>query len=243
MLMKTRPLSLNAATHPQARVCAACGVRSSALFGALDAVALEHIHARIDSPLLQPDQPVYTAGSRGGAVHTVREGIVRFERVTAGGARRIVRLAGRGDLIGQEALLGQPYRDDAVACTPLALCRIPVSLVDRLGATDAELPRELMRRWQVALDDAESWSAELATGAARRRVLKLLMLLQRHADDPARIWLPRREQMGDMLDMTFETASRVVSRLRREGVLELLPRQQARVDAARAAAALRALDV
>mgnify|MGYP003462878393 CR=1 FL=1 len=38
----------------------------------------------------------------------------------------------------------------------------------------ALMVRELMRRWQAALDDAEDWLAELATGSAHRRVLRLL---------------------------------------------------------------------
>jgi len=242
MLTRTLPLYLQDTTHPQAQVCGSCEVRRNALFGALDAASLERIHAHIASPTLAAEERIYARGSHGGVVYTLRSGIVRFERVTEGGARRIVRVAGRGDLIGQEALLREPYRDDAVACTPVALCRIPVPLVERLGEAEAALLRELMRRWQVALDDAESWSAELTAGPARRRVLKLLQLLQRHADDEQRIWLPRRDQMGDMLDMTVETASRVISRLRREGVLERLPPQQARLHAARAAAALEALD-
>jgi CRP/FNR family transcriptional regulator len=242
MLMKTLPLYLQEPTHPQAQVCAACEVRRTALFGALDAASLERIHAHIASPVLAAEDRVYARGSRGGVVYTVRSGIVRFERVTEGGTRRIVRVAGRGDLIGQEALIDQAYRDDAVACTPVALCRIPVPLVDQLGEREAALLRELMRRWQAALDDAEAWSAELAAGPARRRVLKLLQRLQRHADEQQRIWLPRRDQMGDMLDMRVETASRVISRLRSEGVIEPVPPQQARLDLARLTAALEAID-
>ena len=93
--------------------------------------------------------------------HTIRSGLVRFERTTERGDRRIVRLAGRGDLIGQEALLQRPYADRAVSCTPVQLCRIPRTLVDELGREGGDLPRELMSRWQRALDAAEAWVAEL----------------------------------------------------------------------------------
>ncbi len=56
MLPKTVPLFLQDATsHPQARVCAACEVRRSALFGALDLASLERIHAHIGSPSLPAD--------------------------------------------------------------------------------------------------------------------------------------------------------------------------------------------
>jgi CRP/FNR family transcriptional regulator, anaerobic regulatory protein len=43
-----------------------------------------------------------------------------------------------------------------------------------------------------------------------------------------------------MLDLTFETASRVISQLRRDGVLEVLPPRHAMLDRARLAAARRA---
>jgi CRP-like cAMP-binding protein len=213
-------------------------VRHAALFGVLDAPALERIHALITALSFEPDQPIYGRGEPGAAVYTVRAGIVRFERVTEGGDRRIVRLAGRGDLIGQEALLPRAYADEAVACTPVQLCRIPRSLVDQIGASEPRLLRELMRRWQGALEEAEAWVADLATGAARRRVLKLLHKLDGHADEAGSFWLPRRDVMGAMLGMTVETCSRLISQLRREGVLEVLPPHAARLQRARLQAAL-----
>jgi CRP/FNR family transcriptional regulator len=242
MFPKVVPLYRQDAGHPQAAVCAACEVRRSALFGALDEAALDRVHTHIAAPEFAPDQRLYARGDPASAVYTLRTGIVRFERVTEGGARRIVRLAGRGDLIGLEALVQQPYADDAIACTPVQVCRIPRALVDHLGETESGLLREVMRRWQRALEDAEAWVADLATGAARRRVLKLLALLDRHADAGGLFWMPRREDMGAMLDMTVEHASRVISQLRREGVIVLLPPRAARVDRAALTGALRAQD-
>lgn len=224
----------------QARECARCTVRESALFGALDADALALLHDDIGALRVAPGERIYARGEPVTSVYTVREGMVRFEQVTAGGDRRIVRLAGPGDLIGQEALLQRPCAEEAVACTEVRLCRIPRQVVERLGQAQPALWRELMQRWQRALELAEAWVADLTTGAARRRVLKLLELLAGHADAEGRIWMPRRPEMGAMLDMTVETASRIVSRLRREGVLELLPPRHARLDAPALARALAA---
>ena len=228
--------------HPQAQACAACEVRRSALFGALDGDGLDRIHTHIASLALGADHTVYNRGSAGLAVYTIRSGLIRFERTTERGDRRIVRLAGRGDLIGQEALLQRPYTDEAVACTPVQWCRIPRTLVDELSQGPGSLPRELMQRWQVALDAAETWVADLSTSPARRRLLRLLRRLADHPDTAGLIWLPRRDEIGAMLDMTVETASRLVSALRREGVLELAPTRSARLDTAALQRALRAAD-
>jgi CRP/FNR family transcriptional regulator, anaerobic regulatory protein len=188
------------------------------------------------------DDTLYDRGTAGLAVFTIRVGIVRFERTTERGDRRIVRLAGRGDLIGQEALLQRSYADAAIACTRVELCRIPRHLVDDLAQHQGALPRELMLRWQLALDAAEAWVADLSSGPARRRLLRLLLKLQGQTDADGLIWLPRRDEIGAMLDITLETASRLVSTLRREGVLELVSGRRARLDAQALQAAMRAQD-
>jgi CRP-like cAMP-binding protein len=228
--------------HPQALACAACEVRGSALFGALSPEGLDRIHTHIASVTMPADATLYDRGTSGLAVYTIRAGMVRFERTTERGDRRIVRLAGRGDLIGQEALLQRSYADAAIACTPVELCRIPRNLVDDLAQGSGALPRELMLRWQLALDAAEAWVAELSTGPARRRLLRLLLRLQAQAQPDGSIWLPRRDDIGAMLDITLETASRLVSGLRREGVLSLLPSHRARLDSTRLQQALQAED-
>jgi len=218
--------------HPQADQCARCAVRSSALFGVLDDDGLDRIHAHIVEQSVPADQAVFRQGDRGHALYTVREGVLRLERVTERGERRIVRLVGRGDLIGQEAMLGQRHGDDAIACTPVQLCRIPANLVDELEASQAPLRRELMQRWQAAVDDARDWLADLSTGPARRRMLRLLDRLLGYAGGADTVWLPRREEMGAMLDMTVETASRLVSQLRRDGVITAVHARTAQIDRA-----------
>ena len=240
--MNAIPIYRQGDRHPQAQACARCEVRGEALFGALDDAGLDRIHTHIASQTLPADTTLYDRGTAGLAVFTIRSGWVRFERNTERGDRRIVRLAGRGDLIGQEALLQRPYADEAVACTPVQLCRIPRALIDDLARGETLLPRALMGRWQMALDAAEAWVADLSTGPARRRVLRLLLRLSDPADADGMIWLPRREEMGAMLDMTVETASRLVSALRREGVIEVAPSRRARLDPGALQHALRAVD-
>ncbi len=241
MLMKARVLALQD-TPPAASSCTLCLVRPKALFGVLGGSELQQASAATTPLAVPAGGKVHAQGEAGGAVFTVRSGIVRFERVTSSGECRIVRLAGVGTLIGQEALLRAPYAEDAVACTPLEVCRIPVETVERNCAQHPALRRELMRRWQSALEAAGEWNAELARGHARRRMLKLMAQLQQLSADGSSIWLPSRQEMSDMLGVAPETASRLVSHLRREGVLQVASLTEARVDAGRLATALQRAD-
>ena len=216
-----------------------CGVRRFALFGALDDEALGHIHHHIADIALEPGQRLFGANERGVAAFTVREGVLRLERSSERGDRRIVRLAGRSNLVGMEAMLGQTYAADAIACTPVRACRLPRALIDDLAAQRPNLLRDLMKRWQSALDEADEWLTELSTGSARWRMLRLLLKLTEYGDDAGRVWLPSRQDMGAMLGMTVETASRLVAGLRREAVLEIVDARHARLDMPGLMAALR----
>lgn len=225
--------------NPQARACMECGVRRFALFGALDDEALGYIHHHIADIALEPGQRLFGANERGVAAFTVREGVLRLERSSERGDRRIVRLAGRSNLVGMEAMLGQTYAADAIACTPVRACRLPRALIDDLAAQRPNLLRDLMKRWQSALDEADEWLTELSTGSARWRMLRLLLKLTEYGDDAGRVWLPSRQDMGAMLGMTVETASRLVAGLRREAVLEIVDARHARLDMPGLMAALR----
>lgn len=192
---------------------------------------------------LVPERRLYVRGATGRFAYVVASGIVRFERVTVSGIRRITRVAGRGDLIGQEALLRQAYRDDAVACTPATLHRVPASLLEDEGWPPGRPCTALMGCWQQVLDASEGWSSEVTVGPARRRMLQLLARLDRHPEGDQLVWLPRRDQMADMLDIAIETCSRVLSTLRRECVLAFVPPRHARLDRGRLAEALRRSDL
>jgi len=121
---------------------------------------------------------------------------------------------------------------DAVPCTEVRLFRIPRALIGQPVQDRDELPRGLMQRSQRALGVAEAWVSDLSTRLARRRLPHLLRRLALHAGTDATNCLPRREEIGAMLDLTIETASRLVSALRREGVLTLLPGRSALLDRA-----------
>jgi hypothetical protein len=61
-------------------------------------------------------------------------------------------------------------------------------------------------------------------------MLRLLLKLSEYGAADGCIWWPTRQEMGAMLDMTFETASRLVSVMRREGIIEPIDLRHARVN-------------
>lgn len=230
--------SAGAPGNAQAETCRQCGVRHLALFSELSDEALEGLHYRIEDVRLKPGQALYEADTPGRAVYSIRSGVVMLERLTPQGERRILRLAGMGDVIGLEALLGQTHASRAVALSDVAACALPAAQIQELCLTHRSFTQQLMGRWQRALDEADEWLAELSTGPARHRVLRLVLKFTDYFGG-SRIQLPMREDIGAMLGMTLETASRVVSTLRREGLLTAHGSTEVTVDVPKVLEALR----
>lgn len=199
--------------------CQNCAVRSSVLFRGLESRHLIRIHNAIEEFELPRDGMLYRAGDPGDAVFTVQDGLVKLVQYLADGHQRIVRLVRGTDVAGLEALLGQDYQHDAVVLQRATICRIPIRVIRDLEADTPELRQELMCRWQRALSEADAWLTELSTGSARQRIARLLLRLI-DTEGRGRCELFNREDIGAMLGITTETASRVIAEFKRNGTLE-----------------------
>lgn len=237
----TTPMNRPGSTGAQADTCRQCGVRHLSLFAALDDAALQSLHYRIEDARFRAGQTLYEADTLGRTIFSIRAGVVMLERLTPQAERRILRLAGQGDVVGLEALLGQTHSSRAIALSDVAACALPTAQVQELSLSNRAFTQHLMVRWQRALDEADEWLAELSIGPARERVLRLILKFTDYFGG-SRIQLPMREDIGAMLGMTLETASRVISNLRREGLLTAHGHTEVTVDVPRVLEALRSPD-
>lgn len=199
--------------------CQTCSVRHSVLFAGLEPEHLIRIHNAIEEFSLPRDASLYRAGDPGDAVFTIQSGLLKLVQYLPDGHQRIVRLVRSTDVAGLEALLDQHYQHDAVVLQTATICRIPIRVIRDLEADNPELRQELMRRWQRALSEADAWLTELSTGNSRQRVARLLLRLA-DSEGQGMCDLFGREDIGAMLGITTETASRVIAEFKRNGILE-----------------------
>lgn len=208
--------NIKAAWQGQAE-CLDCGIRDLVLFADLQENDFHLIHQPIDDLRFDVAAVMYHAGEQGNAVYTIRSGLVKLVQYLPDGSQRIVRLLRQGDLAGLEVLLGQPYQHTAVVLQPVQSCRIPRQVVETLSTATPRIHQQLMKRWQRSLSEADAWLTELSTGTARARVARLLLRLV--GNDPNRTcMLFSREDMGAMLGITTETASRIIAEFKRGGI-------------------------
>lgn len=204
--------------------CRNCGIRDMVLFADLREEDFALIHAPIDDLEFAAGQPLVRMGETATSLYTLRVGVIKLVRNTVDGRQRIVRVLRAGDVVGLEALMGPTYDSDAIALTPIKVCRLPLQVIQRLNRETPRLHQRLLEKWHRSLKEADDWLADLNFGNARQRVAGLILKM-RAENDATVSHLFSREDMGAMLDLKLETVSRTLSAFEREGLIEPLDKQ------------------
>ncbi len=207
-----KPIEINIAWQGKSD-CNTCSIRDSVLFAELNQDDFSKIHAQVDDLKYEQDSLIYCQGDAGRHLYTLREGYIKLLYLNDDGTERIVRLVRKGDLFGMEAMFGDVYQHSAVALRPVYLCKIPVPAINILDAESPRLQRQMMKKWNDALSDSQTWFAEINTGRVEIRLARFLLRLAIDSGEKFQAPLFKREDMGLMMDAKLETISRALSSL------------------------------
>ncbi|MCU7835029.1 MAG: Crp/Fnr family transcriptional regulator [gamma proteobacterium symbiont of Taylorina sp.] len=209
--------------------CENCAIRHLVLFSDLQKSDFDQIHQPIDDISYKPGSIVYGQSDHMEFVYTIRSGLVKLVQYLPDGNLRIVRILGQGELLGIESLNTQVAEHKAITLDPVQLCRIPHSVITLLQQNSPGIHNALIARWQKMLNMADLWITQLSTGKIRTRVSRLLLLLSKNSLDDT-FYMPTREDIGNILGITTESASKVTAEFKRNGWLKLLENNHAQVD-------------
>lgn len=201
--------------------CNTCGVRNLSLFAEMTDEDFNLIHHSIEEMHFPSGAALFRQGEDGRHIYTVRQGMVKINRIRQNGNQRIMRVLRPGDVGGLEAVLGSQYEYDGIALDPVIACRIPVETIQQLDSESPRLHHNLLEKLHKTIIEADEWMAELTSGSARARLARL-MLKMRNPAQPELSTLFSRDDIGSMLCMTMETASRTINAFQREGKITSL---------------------
>lgn len=204
-------------------MCLACPARDSFLCSGFEDHELRHLAARATRFTLSKGKTLILEGDPVTDVYNVIEGEVMLSRVAMDGRRQILGFLGQGDFIG--LTLAPEYQFSAEALTDARLCRFDRRSIDELMERFPAVARQVQRMGAAMVDHLLEMIFALGRKTAEERVASFLYYeAQRQGCclDPAkelRLAMTRAD-MADYLGLTLETVSRIVSRLRKEGIVE-----------------------
>lgn len=166
-------------------------------------------------------------GARPAGMYLVIEGEVKLFLNSAAGAEKVVRLAGAGDSFCEEDVFGDaPQPLSAQATRPGLILLLPRAALQAAIADQPALARALMARLSQRVGELVEGIEVCVQRSSTQRVAHYLV---QHADpgtSQAEVRLPCDKQtIASQLNLTPETFSRVLNRLRREGFILPLGRR------------------
>ncbi|HKB52667.1 MAG TPA: Crp/Fnr family transcriptional regulator [Ramlibacter sp.] len=200
--------------------CAGCPVQRIVRSAALPASSFDQVLPRSQTFTLSAKRALYREGDPAEALYALRRGWAKLLRKDENGKPRVVGLLGAGSALGLEAVTRGVHRHTAVAVEPLEFCRVPGAVLRQLRSVAGPgFVDELARHWQAHLDEAESMVVSLGNGTAEQRLARLLLkLAPADGENPCVSLL--RSDLGSLLGVSMETASRLMARFRRSGLID-----------------------
>jgi CRP/FNR family transcriptional regulator len=207
--------------------CATCGLREKSVVCDLEGGEFDTFRAIRQSLRYEAGQTVFYEGHPCLGLYLLCSGRVKLTRTSSRGQRQIVRILDGGELIEKHA-----FRDGAVhevtceTLEPAHLCFIHrqayLRLLEHNSALAIRLIELLSSELGVRMDQRDLFA--FRTG--RQRLAGLLLELSRRFGQKAGrgtligIAL-KREEMADMAGVAVETAIRLLSAFRREGLISM----------------------
>jgi CRP/FNR family transcriptional regulator len=169
----------------------------------------------------EPGEVVFYEGDEVEVAYVICRGLVKLISYLPNGRARIVRLHGRGSVLGLVGLMRHPHEHTAIAVEDTRGYRIPLSLLQGVSRDDPETYSGLLEHWYQYLDTADTWITEFSTGPIRARVARLIQFLEsiEHKSNAHRVTLLTSEEMAEILGVTPESVSRIIAEFKRKHVL------------------------
>ncbi len=210
--------------------CETCAIRSRAVCGALSPEELQAMNRIAQRKQVPAGTVIMHEGEPFDYFANVLDGVVKLTKTMTDGRQHIVGLLFAADFLGRTMREESPYR--AEAATAAELCMFARGDFERLMDSFPGLQSRLLEQTLDDLDACHDWTLLLGRKNAGERVASFLLMIARrvrevgcNADpqsDSAIFHLPMgRSDMADYLGLTTESVSRQITKLKRDGVIEL----------------------
>jgi CRP/FNR family transcriptional regulator, nitrogen fixation regulation protein len=183
--------------------------------GQLEAlIALDRIGSRLH---FSRDEEIYAQGNRDGAWYKVVSGVVRISKLRADGRRHIAAFAFSGEAFGLESAGERAFSAEAIG--EVMVMRYPWPATKRLTEENPAVTRYLCEMAQKSLAAVQNRLILLGRMTACERVASFLLELFERDDAEHIDVAMSRCDIGDYLGLTTETVCRVLSDLKRRGII------------------------
>ncbi|KUG08011.1 hypothetical protein ASU33_07320 [Solirubrum puertoriconensis] len=170
----------------------------------------------------QKGQIIFREGSRLNSLYCIFQGKVKMIKTGGDGKEQIMRFMTEGGTMGYRGLISDaPKSCSAVALEDCVVCTVPKADVLSIMEQNSQFTHALLRQLTLLLNEAEARMLHMTYKPVRERLAEALMLLHRTfcQEDRASAIPISRDDLASLIGTATETASRLVSEFKEEGLI------------------------
>lgn len=213
-------------TNQNLQHCNYCSRKNASFFCIAKNEHLEEVNKQKINSNYKKGQYIFNEGAYPHGLYCINTGKVKISQMGDEGREAIVRLAKTGNIIGYKALLGgNRYTASAIALEDSSVCFIPKDIFFAILKKDPDLSLSLLSLLSTELHNAETKIVQLAQKPVRERLAEALLFISETyglEEDGSTINVQlSRDEIANIVGTATESTIRLLSDLRKEGVIQL----------------------
>ncbi|MFI1745502.1 Crp/Fnr family transcriptional regulator [Thalassobellus sediminis] len=209
--------------------CEQCIIKQFNSLKSLNKEELIRISGCKTSRVFKKGEIIFEEGEIINGVYCIRNGICKLSKLSENGKDQIVKMVVKGQLLGQRSLItDEPSNLQAMALNDMEVCFIPKSEIISDLKTNSKFSFDVLKDMAHDLKEADNIIVNMAQKTVRQRLAETLVYIHDsfgvNPDKTLSILLSR-EDFANIVGTATESAIRVLSQFKKEGLISTIGKQ------------------
>ncbi|SNZ01146.1 Crp/Fnr family transcriptional regulator [Flagellimonas pacifica] len=203
--------------------CESCIIRQ---FNSLRAMSKEELKEVSDSKTIKKvkkGDPLFEEGDKLNGVYCVRNGVSKLSKLSANGKDQIVKLATKGEVIGQRSVISEESANlSAIAVNDMEVCFIPKETIINTLQKNPNFTLEVLRHMAHDLKEADDVIVNISQKTVKQRIAEAFLYLKNNFGEDEEGFLAltlSREDISNVVGTATESAIRIISEFKKKGLI------------------------
>lgn len=215
--------------------CENCIVRQ---FNDLRAMSKEELKQVSDAKItkrIKKGETIFDEGEKLNGVFCIRDGVSKLSKLSSNGKDQIVKLAAKGEVIGQRSVIAEEQIDvKATAVNDMEVCFIPKERIVQPLKNNPKFTMEVLKTMVSDLKDSNNVILSLSQKSVKQRIAQAVLYLKDNYGEDEEGFLNlnlSREDMANVVGTALESCIRNVAALKKLGLLKTSGKKMGIIDA------------
>lgn len=203
--------------------CENCIIRQFNSLRAMSKEELKKVSDTKTTKIIKKGASIFQEGEKLNGVFCVRNGVSKLSKLSANGKDQIVKLATKGEVIGQRSVIADECTNlSAVAVSDMEMCFIPKDTILSTMHKNPDFTLEVLRHMAHDLREADDVIVNISQKTVKQRMAEALLYLKTNFGEDADGFLAltlSREDIANVVGTATESTIRIISAFKKKGFI------------------------